>query len=75
MRRDPTVIVLHLVDERTEGQWMAVEPGRIPASVWSAGIKTQLVATGDVEWNGDTPGEVYVPATRLAEWRAEHSVA
>lgn len=67
------IIVLRLVG-RAEGTWMAVRPGRTPASVWVNGVQTTLVATGDVEWNGDVPGEVYVPVERLAEWRAEHSV-
>jgi hypothetical protein len=67
------VIVLHLVG-RADGEWIVVEPDRVPASVWVRGVQTHLVATGDIEWNGDIPGEVYVPAERLAEWRAEHSV-
>lgn len=74
MYEQSTVIVLHLIDDRREGQWMAVKPRTAPASVWHKGISIPLVATGDIEWNGDVPGEVYVPASRLAEWRAEHSL-
>lgn len=60
---------------RHDGVWMAVAPGRAPASAWIDGVHTELVATGDIEWDGDTPAEVYVPRERLAEWRAEHSIA
>jgi hypothetical protein len=66
------IICLRLV-EGADGVFVEVQPGQVPASTWSAGIKYDLVATGDVEWSDDTPAEVYVPSTRLAEWRMEHS--
>jgi hypothetical protein len=67
------VIVIRLVDG-LDGAWMALEAGRAPAAMWHNGIRVDMVATGDVEWDGDRPAEVYVPSNRLDEWRAEHPV-
>lgn len=75
-------VVLRLVGGRVEGQWWTIPDHFYAPTVYyqGAGVdpttpsKIDLVATGSVEWDGDRCAEVYVPANRLAEWRAEHQV-
>lgn len=71
--KEAQLIVLRLVDARLEGQWMAVQPGAQVQYLVCFGEEVEMVPTGDVEWNDDLPAEVYVPTTRLDQWRTEHA--
>lgn len=67
------VIVLRLTGSADlEGVWMATPDERVPQFLAHHGAVTTMVPSGDVEWDGDRPAEVWVPRDRLAEWRAEH---
>ena len=55
-----------------DGAWMKINGGKLPQRV-VLGYRTRtIVATGDVEWNGDTPAEVWVPEEQLDKWKAAH---
>jgi hypothetical protein len=69
------LIVLRLVAESANGNWMEVEPMRAPYFMQLGYSRTELVATGDVEWDGfDNCAEVYVPKNRLNDWRRMHAI-
>lgn len=67
--------MLRLTGEaRLEGLWYAVDqPPTLIAP--PTGRQVTLVATGDVEWDGDRCAEVYVPSDQIGHWRAEFSDA
>ena len=73
----PRTVCLRLVGGRSEGQWVTIEDRpqlafSITPPQWTS---VPMVATGDVEWDGDRCAEVWVPATQLERWRAEFSDA
>lgn len=75
MSDEDFLIVLRLTGQMDlDGTWMAVRSGRIPRYLVFGGETTTMVPTGDVEWNGDVPAEVYVPEDRLGQWQAEHQL-
>lgn len=56
-----------------DGVWMSIRAeAHSPRYLQHGSEVTTLVATGSIEWNGDTPAEVYVPEDKLAAWKAEH---
>lgn len=69
-----TPICLRMVPFDLDGVWMRVQPGRGPYSVQMGYTVTELVATGDIEWNGDLGAEVYVPVGKLGEWRRRRAI-
>ena len=61
----------------TEGLWFTLGTGTIKCYERGSDDEigwVSMVATGNVEWDGDRCAEVYVPSNRLALWRAEHDV-
>ena len=67
-------VVMRLVGGDREGQWWMI-PDDEPFVIHRfQGPSATMVPTGTVEWDGNRCAEVYVPADRLDEWRAEHDV-
>lgn len=69
---DAFAVSLHRCPGVPDGEWWVVK-GR-PAGMWTALGHVTLVATGNLEWNGNRAAEIYVPEDRLTEWRAEHDL-
>lgn len=75
MKEQGRVIVLRCVSPQLDGSWIQCQPGTGPPQYLQVGLDvTTMVPTGDVEWDGDTPAEVWVPETRLNYWRREHAI-
>ena len=69
------LIVLRLVPESANGNWMELNSKSQPYYMQLGYERTELVGTGDVEWDGfDNCAEVFVPVGRLDEWRRMHAI-